>query len=268
MTRWPLAVAMFLAAVAQAEMPLTDAKVYVGTDGVRAVVALRKPLSEDTCLIELSGRASDLDDLVLPCRIVRTEGQRTEQSTYYVDARLRARAELTAPGDGSATSRGRISQFRLTYDAAASKAVNLEAMWKRHQSQRADGSIGRLLDFDRASEVETDAKAFKASLELVNRGCGSHLSGKIDWSQAPDPLYVSRGARSDCEVLLGVLGQLCEGWKVARTTISAKVTAVECTFVKGASSAVTLKGSRLVMVSGEENDLNLDGVITSLEDSL
>ena len=233
------------AGLAVAEHPLSDPKVYLTKEGIRAVVAQVKG-ADDKGVLLVSAPQSELDGLVLDCRVERLQ--------YWVNYFVvrRGREFLAFQEDGprkgslGSTARG------LEYSEPETKKVDLEALWARHGQQ--SGQLATFSRFDRAAEAAVGAKELATRVAPVNRACGTQLKFISDWSAASDEVFKSTDGHSDCIAAAEFMGHLCEQYRVVRLTFAQKLTEVRCTYAEG-KQTFNLAGTTLTMTSNKRNSL-------------
>lgn len=230
-----VAALLLASGLALAENPLNNAKVYVGNEGLRVVVALVKP---DTCVFQITGVQGPYDGLVQDCTVERADFQ----ARHFVV--LHGRKKLALKTDGQGAGLTEVLGL-LTFSDAETKKENLEALWAKHQAQAAQ--LAALVKFDRAAEAAELAKKVKDASEPLNRTCGTNLNFTLDWSAAPDEMFKSARPDDGCLKIIESMTDMCRKWKVVRTTVAEKVSEVRCTFSAERDPVMSLEGKTITM---------------------
>lgn len=237
----PGLVALLLASgIALAEHPLSNPRVYLSQEGFRAVVAQVKAPTPDRCVLMVTGAGGELDGLVLDCRAERKDSQ----FTYFIIRRGRERAAMRTQGDGSAGVGSGAGP--LQYSEADSKKENLEVLWAKHEAQAAQ--LAAITRFDRPAEAAATAREVTAATAPLNGECGTKLTFTLDWSAAPDEVFKDSQPQQGCLKAIALMKEMCQGWRVARSTFAEKLTEVRCTFGLR-EPAFTLSGGTLTIAT-------------------
>ncbi len=248
MSRFPamrvraLAFALLWSAAAFADQPLTDAKVYLSGDGVRAVTA---SAGGERCVLMVSGLEGELDGLVLDCRVRREDGRTSYLVRFHGSEQLALRSEVTGK---ASLARG---EAVLEYSDAESKKEGLAALWAKHQSQQAAGKLAAASEFDRAKEVALRSRELADLMEPLNRACGTKFTVTIDFSAIADEAMISSRAHQGCRLAIETIEGLCK-WKIARATFAEKLSELRCTLGDARDPAFTLSGKSLVVTYSPE----------------
>lgn len=240
--RWWTLALLLSPGVVLAENPLSGPRVYVSKEGLRAVVAT---LKGDQCVLMVDGTKTEFDGLVLDCRAERVDAQ----TTYFVTRRGREERAMRSKGDGALQLSGWSNP--LDFSDAESKKENLEALWAKHQAQAASGQLAVITKFDRAAEAAAASKEVASETEKVNQRCGTRLTVTLDWSSAPDENFKSTRPQEGCLRMMSTMGEMCERWKVVRSTFAERLSEVRCTF-GDREPAFTLEGKTLTLSSNHE----------------
>lgn len=243
------AAATIVGGTALAAHPLVDPKVYVGKDGARAVVAWLKPVSDDRCVVLVTGSPADFSGLVLDCTV---SSNSSDDTMFFVTRKGRRREVLTTRRDGTAVTTGRRGFLELTYDDVASQKLDLEALWQKHQAQSPE--LKEYTRFDRAAEVSDGRERLAAATTSLNQACGGRLTASADWSKASDEAFKSAPFFGACVAALDQMRMLCQGWRSARAWIPAQVTTVRCLYGPQANDVTAeFDGTTLVITSSESS---------------
>lgn len=233
-----VAALLLTSGLARAEHPLSNAKVYLGPEGLRVVVAMVKG---DQCVLQVLGAQGPFDGLVLDCTAVRED----VQTKHFIT--VRGRRQLAFKTDGQGRAGLSEATGLLTFSDADSKKENLEALWAKHQAQTAQ--LAAVAKFDRPAEAAAAAKRVKDATEPLNRACGTNLTFTLDWSAASDEVFKSTRPEDGCLKVITSMTEMCGRWKVARSTFGEKLAEVRCTFAEGRDPVTTLEGKTVTMGS-------------------
>jgi hypothetical protein len=262
MKRINTALALLTASLASAETPLINPKVYVGSDGLRATVALVKPAAQGRCVLLVTGSTLEIDSLALPCsvHVAASGGGGRQWSTYKYVKRGRDQPALECPGDSNATLNGPLGvSFKLAFSDDETKKLNLDKLWAQHQTQLASPEAIALARFDRAAEVAEGAALVAGQLAETNTACGTKLKATADWSAASEQVFKNAAYVDGCRTALVVLQSMCTKWKSARAAFAEKLTDLKCTYgvVKPAKASVSGKTLNIITSDDEFIDQNV-----------
>ncbi len=233
-------VAVIVAAVALgasqalAAAPVEAGKVYSGSEGEEVAVVPLTPRSDKKFLLRVKGTSSEFDNLVFPYEQNDWSTRSTEQFNYstkwhgrkYTALHVRdTRYELYVPG--------RQRPIRLSYDEKKTAALKPEEVYAQHQKQMKDGTLTKLMAFDRKGEESGHDKEYAASLLEMNNACGTSVTARIDWSSIDEDQLKELSISSFCGTPLNVLKDLCGASAIAKQTVQEKVKRVSCRFGAG-----------------------------------
>jgi hypothetical protein len=185
-------------------------KVFSGPEGEQVAVILLSPVESMKALLQVQGTGSELDGKVLPYEVhesgydVRYTTQRRgrDYSTLVVSARDGRRTySLYVPN--------RRDGITVSFDDARTKALKAEEVYALHQKQQADGTLTRLMAFDRKGETAGVERTLAETVKSLNAACGTSVTATIDWSSVSDELLKTYSISSYCESPLEALSKLC-----------------------------------------------------------
>jgi hypothetical protein len=235
-----VAALLLASGLALAEHPLSNAKVYVGSEGLRVVVATVKG---DACVLQVTGLPGGLyDGLVQDCTVEHAD----LQMRHFVTIHGRKKLALKTDGQGAGLTE---NLGALSFSEAESKKENLEALWAKHQAQAAQ--LAAIVKFDRAAEAAESAKKVKDAAEPMNRTCGTNLALTLDWSGAPDEKFKLTRPEDSCLKIIESMTDMCRRWKIVRSTFAEKLTEVRCTYSDAHDPVMSIEGKVVTMGSNE-----------------
>ncbi|HYO67040.1 MAG TPA: hypothetical protein VEU33_13255 [Archangium sp.] len=228
--------AMFIAvgalcAVPARAAPVEAGKVFSGREGEQVAVIPLSPVESKKALLQVQGTGSELDGKVLPYEL-----NESGDDVYYT-TELRGRSFSTLVmrssrgGSRSYTLNlpGRRDSIAVFFDDDRTKALKGEQVYALHQKQKADGTLTKMMAFDRKAEMAEAEKSLAEPVKSMNAACGTSAAVAIDWNSIPDELLKSYSIASFCETPVTALEKLCataEGKKA----IQAQVKEVSCRF--------------------------------------
>lgn len=230
-------VAVIVAAVALgatsglAASPVEAGKVYSGSEGEEVAVVPLAPRAAKKYLLRVRGTGSEFDGKVFPYELNDWSTSTSEQYNFktqwhgrdYTALHVRdKRYELYVPG--------RQQAIRLTFDEKKTQALKPEELYTTYQKLQSDGTLAKLMAFDRKGEAARHDKDYAATLLEMNNACGTSVSAAIDWSSVNDDLLKEVSISSYCESPLTAMKGLCEVSNVAKQTVREKVKQVSCRF--------------------------------------
>jgi hypothetical protein len=230
-------VAVIVAAVALgastglAAAPVEAGKVYSGTEGEEVAVVPLAPRAAKKYILRVRGTGSEFDGKVFPYELNDWSTSSTEQYNFKTQWHGRdyttlygrdQRYELYVPG--------RQQAIRVTFDEKRTAALKPEEVYATYQKLQSDGTLAKLMAFDRKGEQARHDKSYADTLLEMNNACGTSVSAAIDWSSVNDDLLKELSISSYCESPLTSLKSLCEVSNVAKQTVREKVKQVSCRF--------------------------------------
>ncbi|WP_223755834.1 hypothetical protein [Myxococcus sp. RHSTA-1-4] len=230
-------VAVIVAAVALgaapslAAAPVEAGKVYSGTEGEEVAVVPLAPRSDKKFLIRVRGTGSEFDGKVFPYELNDWSTSSTVQLNYktqwhgrdYTALHVRdQRYEMYVPG--------RQQAIRLTYDEKKTQSLKPEEVYSQYQKLQKDGTLAKLMAFDRKGEAARHDKDYADTLHEMNSACGTSVSAAIDWSSVTDDHLKELSISSYCDAPLTAMKQLCTVSNIAKQTVREKVKQVSCRF--------------------------------------
>ncbi len=244
-------VAVIVAAVALgasqalAAAPVEAGKVYSGTEGEEVAVVPLSPRSDKKFILRVKGTGSEFDGLVLPYELNDWSTRSAEQFNYSTQWRGRkytalhvrdTRYELYVPG--------RQRSIRLAFDEKKTAALKPEEVYAQHQKQMGDGTLKKLMAFDRKGEESGHDKEYAQSALEMNNACGTSVAARIDWSSVDEDQLKELSISSYCGAPLTALKELCSASAIAKQTIQEKVKRVSCRF--GAALAPKVEADHVI----------------------
>ncbi|MCE9672022.1 hypothetical protein LY474_29870 [Myxococcus stipitatus] len=226
--------------------PVEAGKVYSGPEGEEVAVIPLTPRDAKKYLLRVKGTGSPIDGKVLPYELKDYSTSSTLQHNYvtqwggrgYTVLHVRnTNYELYVPGRNS-------KEIDVSFDEKRTQALKAEEVYKEHQKQDADGTLKKLMAFDRPGESARHDKEFAELLRTMNAACGSTVSAAIDWKSVTDDQLKELSISGYCEAPLESLKQLCTQSDVAKKTVQARVKQISCRF--GDSLDPKLDADRLV----------------------
>ncbi|WPB81017.1 hypothetical protein KYC5002_18015 [Archangium violaceum] len=226
-----IAVGVLSSVPAQAAAPVEAGKVFSGKEGELVAVVPLSPVESKKALLRVQGTGSELDGKALPYD-VRESG---DYVYYTTEIRGRSFSTLIArPASGGTRSYtlnlpGKRDGISVSYDDDRTKALKGEEVYALHQKQKADGTLTKLMAFDRKAEVAEAEASLAEPVKSMNAKCGTSVKVAIDWNSISDELLKSYSIASYCESPFDALETLCatpEGKKA----VLAHVKDVSCRF--------------------------------------
>lgn len=225
-----IAVAMLGAVPARAAAPVEAGKVYSGPEGEQVAVVPLTPIESKKVLIQVQGTGSELDGKVLPYEInesgedlyYTTQWRGRDFSTFVIDTYASRKTNyLNVPG--------RRDGLKVSYDDARTKALKAQDVYALHQKQQADGTLKKLMAFDRKAETAQVEQSLAESVKSMNEACGTSTKVAIDWDSVSDEVLKKYSISSYCETPLESLRKLCESAE-GKKAIQAQVKEMSCRF--------------------------------------
>ncbi len=234
-----------------AASPVEAGKVYSGSEGEEVAVVPLSPRSSKKYILRVQGTGSELDGKVLPFELKDWSTNSTEQHNYVTQWKGRGYTVLYMRNSSYELNvPGRAKEIRVSFDEKRTKALNAEEVYKQHQKQQADGTLEKLMAFDRKGEMARHDKDYGATLQEMNNACGTSVAASIDWSSITDDQLKELSISGYCEPSLSVLKDLCTVSNVARQTVKEKVKQVSCRL--GASLEPKFDAQRLIWTTSRD----------------
>lgn len=236
---------------ALAAAPVEAGKVYSGPEGEEVAVVPLSPRSENKFLIRVKGTGSEFDGKVLPYELTDESSGSTTRLRYATEYQGRGYSTLHARNSSyELYVPGRKQSIRLAYDEKKTAALKPEEVYAQHQKQMADGTLKKLMAFDRKGEQAWHDKALAEVLKDMNTTCGTQVSASIDWSSVNDEQLKDLSISGYCESPLTALKSLCAVSNIAKQTVKEKVKDVSCRF--GAAVEPKLEASRVIWTTHKD----------------
>ena len=205
--------------------------VFTGDEGLRVEVVELK--ADNAALVQVTGLRSELADKVFE-HSIREEGDRmyyvTQISGRDQNTLLRQRSRRGGDPTWNLYVRGSdISGMQVVYDQKASAELDTVALYRKHEDQRADGTLEALQRFDREREQRDEETALAESQASANEACQTDVAISIDWSTIDDDTLKRLSIAGYCEAGLDAMRSLCEN-QVARAYFAKAVNEYHCQF--------------------------------------
>lgn len=242
---------LLLGATSSLAAPVEDGKVFSGREGEEVAVIPLTPRSSKKFLLRVKGTGSELDGKVLPYVLKDWSSRSSEQHNYttqwhgrdYTVLYMRnSNYELYVPG--------RTKEIDVSFDEKRTQALKADEVYKQHQKQQEDGTLAKLMAFDRKGEMARHDKDYAATLVELNNACGTAVAATIDWASVTDDQLKELSISSYCEPPLTSLKELCKVSNIAKQTIQARVKQVSCRF--GDSPAPKLDAERVIWTTSRD----------------
>ena len=250
-------VAVIVAAVALGATPVLAAapveagKVYAGIEGEEVAVVPLSPRSSKKFLLRVKGTGSEFDGKVFPYELNDWSTRSTVQHNYTTQWRGRdyaalhvrdQRYELYVPG--------RQQAIKLAYDEKKTALLKPEEVYAQYQKLQADGTLAKLMAFDRKGEAAQHDKTYAELLREMNSACGTSVTAAIDWSTVTDDQLKELSISGYCESPINAMKELCTVSNIAKQTIREKVKQVSCRF--GPALEPKLEADRLIWTTNKD----------------
>ena len=196
---------------ARAAAPVEAGKVFSGPEGEQVAVVPLTPVEGKKALLHVQGTGGELDGKVLPYEV----SESGDDVRYTTELRGRGYSTLVVSSRGGRRSYtlnvpGRRYSISVTFDEARTKALKADEVYALHQKQQADGTLTRLMAFDRKAEMAGPDQQLAETVKSLNAACGGSVTATIDWNSISDELLKTYSISSYCESPLEALRELCE----------------------------------------------------------
>ncbi len=250
-----LAMVVALAALgtspAQAAAPVEAGKVFSGPEGEEVALVPLTPREDKKFLVRVQGTGSEFDGKVLPHEAYDLSSGGTVRMNYTTERQGRSYATLVMRGSSyELFVPGRSGGIHVKYDEARTQKLKAEDVYAQHQKQQKDGTLAKLMAFDRKAEQAHHDSAYAEQLKGLNTSCGTAVAGSIDWSSIPEELLKTHSISSFCEPPLHSLRKLCDISNEAKRTVQAKVKQIDCRF--GPALEPRVEASRVVWTTATD----------------
>lgn len=238
------------ASSARAAAPVEAGKVFIGPEGEEVALVPLTPRESKKFLVRVQGTGTEFDGMVLPHE-ANESGSATPQVNYYTQRHGRAFTTLLMRGSRyQLYAPGKRDGIPVKYDEARTQKLKAEDVYSQHQKQQKDGSLAKLMAFDRKGEMAGHDGEYAEQLQALNASCGASVAGTIDWSTISEELLKGYSIASFCGTPLQALVSLCERSQEAKRTVQAKVKQVDCRF--GAALEPRLEAQRVVWTTAKD----------------
>lgn len=227
-------VAALGAAPTWAQASVEPGKVFTGPEGEEVVLVPLTTGEGKRFLVRVQGTGTEFDGLVLPHEENDWSSRGSVRINYVTQRRGRDFATLVVrDASRELYVPGRRKAIPVKFDEARSQKLKAADLHAQYQKQTKDGSLAKLMAFDRAAEVADQDRAFSEELKSLNASCGTAVAASIDWSTIDDALLKSHSISSYCGTPLSSLRALCDVSDEAKRTVKEKVKRVDCRFGTG-----------------------------------
>ena len=138
---------------------------------------------------------------------------------------------------------GRRDSLSVSYDDTRTKQLVADEVYKAYQRQQADGSLTKLMAFDRKDETARHETQLEEPIAAFLKGCGTKPALKVDWASFSDADLREISVASYCGEPLEKLAYLCGESREAKQTISSAVKTFSCAL--GPAMKLDLAGTTL-----------------------
>lgn len=226
-----IAVAALGSVPARAAAPIESGKVFSGPEGEQVAVIPLTPVESKKVLVLVQGTGTELDGKVLPHDV---DDSSSSTVTYATELHGRGYWTLIVHASGGRRSYalnvpGRRDSITLTFDEARTKALKGDEVYALHQKQKADGTLTRVMAFDRKAEAAHAESGLTELVKAMNEACGSSATVAVDWNSISDAQLKKYSIASYCGAPFESLRRLCESAE-AKKAIQAQVKEVSCRF--------------------------------------
>ncbi|MCY1076902.1 hypothetical protein [Archangium lansingense] len=247
-----IVVGVLCAVPARAAAPVEAGKVYSGSEGEQVAVVPLSPVESKKALLQVQGTGSELDGKVLPYEVDDSSG---DNAYYRTELRGRRWSTLIMRSSGGGRRiyylnvPGRRDGITVTFDEARTKTLKGEDVYAQHQKQKADGTVTRLMAFDRKAETAQAEKSLSEPVKSMNAACGTSATVAIDWNSISDELLKTYSISSYCESPFTALEKLCASPE-GKKAVQAQVKEVSCRF--GDAMKLEVQGGKVAWTTAKD----------------
>lgn len=246
-----IALAALGAAPARAAAPVEAGKVYSGPEGEEVALIPLTPRESKKFLVRVQGTGSEVDGKVLPHEANDWSSSGKVRINYYTQRHGRDYSTLVVSGTSyELYVPGRRDGIAVKYDEARTQKLKPEDVYAQYQKQDKDGTLAKLMAFDRKGEQEHHDGEYAELLKALNASCGATVAGTIDWSTVSEEVLKGYSIASFCGAPVTALKSLCDVSDEARRTVQAKVKQMDCKF--GKSLEPKLESARVVWTTATD----------------
>jgi hypothetical protein len=236
---------------ARAAAPVDAGKVYSGPDGEEVALIPLTPREGKKFLVRVQGTGSDFDGKVLPHETNDWSSSTQVRISYYTQRGGRDYSTLVVRGSSyELYVPGRRDGIPVKYDEARTQKLKPEDVYAQYQKQDKDGTLAKLMAFDRKGEMARHDSELAGQLKALNASCGATVAAAIDWSTVSDELLKGYSISSFCGTPLESLKSLCDVSDEARRTVQAKVKQLDCRF--GTALEPRMESARVVWTTATD----------------
>lgn len=221
-------------------------RVYKGGEGlVVKVVSLKSEKKQ--ALVEISGIDTELDGIVLLTEeVIQGKGSALQYRLHGED-RFIIRSDETWYGWKSMEvylPETPTKSVGVYYDEKESKKVKGEALLRRYEKTKKDGTLAKLEKFNRADREKQQNKYYAEEAAHTEKACGIKLPAAIDWKTVTDDMMKDISIYGYCQAPLDALRWICDKGPEKKAAVQKKVKKVGCRF--GTAMKITVSGDGLV----------------------
>ncbi|QSQ23348.1 hypothetical protein JY651_51175 [Pyxidicoccus parkwayensis] len=239
------------ATTALAASPVEAGKVYSGPEGEEVAVVPLAPRSAKKYLLRVRGTGSEFDGKVFPYELNDWSSRSSDRFNYTTQWHGRGYSALVVRDQTyELYVPGRQQEIRVTFDEKKTAALKPEEVYAQYQKLQADGTLTKLMAFDRKGEAAQQDKAYAETLLEMNNACGTAVTAAIDWNSVTDDQLKELSISNYCESPLTALKELCKVSNVAKQTVKEKVKQVSCRF--GPELETKLEADRLIWTTSKD----------------
>ncbi len=238
-------------ALARAGAPVGAGKVFSGPEGEQVAIVPLTSHEGKEVLVYVQGTGGPFDGTVLLHEVLERESRADYRTRYrgedFITLSLQAgsgdtrRRQLHVPG--------RQLDVPLSYDEARTQALKAEQVYALYQQQQADGTLTRLMAFDRGARMAEQEQALAKAVTSLNAECGTSVNATIAWDTISDDVLRARGVASFCGAPISALRKLC-GSDAAKQTLQAQVQRVLCRF--GAAPKLEIESGQVTWTTSQD----------------
>ncbi len=242
---------------AQSLKPSKYARVYSGGEGLTVTLVPLMPNPAKEALIEVTGTTSAIDSVVLRYEAVGEE--RLSWSTKLAGENfwtVRNEKEWGTNRLYLALPERPMNPIALSFNENASKSVNASRLIKKHQTQLGNGTITKLVAWNRKEREAQNNEAFYEGVTSMNKACKTEIRASIDWSTVNDELLKKLNVSAYCSPEIHAVESACED-PTRRASIVRSVKTFTCKLTDS-ELRVRLEPDGTLVWKTNENAANMD----------
>jgi hypothetical protein len=261
---------MLCSVAAHADTPVERGKVFTGPEGIRVEVVPLKPASGNKVLLRFVGIGGPWEGKVLLHELEEHSGR----ADFHTQNKGRGWNSLAARTGGWSSSKtyslyfpGGRDGVQVSYDDAATKALNSEDVARTYELLQKSGELTELMNFNR-KEYEAEAEKYWADdVKATNDKCGTAITARIDWKSVSEDLILKDNLSIPgyCGAALEGIRTTC-GDEIGKAAVKAGIKVVACNF--GKAAALTLDKGTLGYTTSKDASNQADFAHVFLEKKL